>query len=582
MRTLPFWLVPALALMGTSTRAADLSQSTQVPETKAQREARTGWWREARFGMFIHWGPVSLKETEISWSRANSNPKCPNRGPIPVEVYDNLYRQFNPTKFDARAWVALARAAGMKYMVLTAKHCDGFLLWDSKVDDYNIMHTPFGRDVCAELVRAAREADMRIGWYFSPMDWRDPDFRTARNAVFLQRMQSEIRELLANYGPIDLLWFDHDGREAMYDQGNTYALVKKLQPHMVVNNRLDLGIGNNNRQILSPFADYATPEQVVGGYDDQTLWESCMTVSRRSQWSWGGPQDGVKPLETCLNMLIRCAGGDGNLLLNVGPTPTGEIAPEQADLLRNIGDWLAQYGDSIYGTRGGPFKPWRFGVSTRKGRTIYLHIRRWPRDVLTLPSIPAKVIRAVALTGGRVSIRQNDDTIEVSVPADNRQTIDTIVALELDRSTHAIAPVVVSAANPSLTTGCKAVASNVYQGNAQYGADKAVDGNLETRWASDSGIQSAWLEADLGRPTLIGRAVVDQAYPELRRCRKYAVEYWQDGRWIACYQGDNLGATLDVSFAPVTAQRVRLNVTEATDGPTVWEFSLFPPKTQPK
>jgi len=280
-------------------------------------------------------------------------------------------------------------------------------------------------------------------------------------------MQGEIRELLTNYGPIDVLWFDYDGREAMYDQVNTYALVKKLQPHILLNNRLDLDIGNNNRQILSPFADYTTPEQVVGGYDDQTPWESCMTVSRRSQWAWGGPQDGVKPLETCLNMLISCAGGDGNLLLNVGPTPTGEIAPEQADLLRDMGAWLAKYGDSIYGTRGGPFKPGRFGVSTRKDRTIYLHIRRWPQDVLTLP-------------------------------------------------------------------------------------------------------------------TIIGRAVVDQAYPELQRCRRYAIEYEQDGRWIPCYWGENLGATLNVSFAPIAAQRLRLNITEATDGPTIWEFSLFPPKTEPK
>jgi len=580
MNKFPFWSVLVLVLAGTSMHAEDSSHSIQVSETKAQREARMAWWRQARFGMFIHWGPVSLKETEISWSRANSNLKCPNRGPIPVEVYDNLYRQFNPTRFDARAWVALAREAGMKYIVLTAKHCDGFLLWDSKVDDYNIMHTPFRRDVCAELVRAAREADMRIGWYFSPMDWRDPDFRTERNAAFLRRMQGEILELLTHYGSIDLLWFDHDGREAMYDQVSTYSLARRLQPHMLLNNRLDLDIGNDNRQILSPFADYTTPEQVVGGYEDQVPWESCMTVSRRSQWSWGGPQDGVKPLETCLSMLISCAGGDGNLLLNVGPTPTGEIAPEQADLLRGMGAWLAQYGDSIYGTRGGPFKPGRFGVSTRKDRTIYLHIRHWPQDVLTLPAIPAKIVRSVALTGGRVSVAQSDDAIEVFVPVGDRRAIDTIVALELDRPAGSLAPVDVTPANPSLTTGCKAVASHVYQENAQYGADKAVDGDPETRWASDSGIESAWLEVDLGRPTVIGRAVVDQAFPELQRCQKYAIEYWLDGRWIACYQGENLGATLNVFFAPVTAQRVRLNVMEATDGPTIWEFSLFGPMTK--
>ena len=161
---------------------------------------RLQWWAEGRFGMFIHWGPVSLKGTEISWSRANTNPKCPNNGQIPAEVYDNLYKEFNPTKFDAAEWVGIAKAAGTKYMVLTAKHCDGFLLWHSQASDYNISSTPFQRDICAELAKAARAQGMRIGWYFSPMDWRDPDFRTERNAAFLGRMQAEVRELLGNYG----------------------------------------------------------------------------------------------------------------------------------------------------------------------------------------------------------------------------------------------------------------------------------------------------------------------------------------------------------------------------------------------
>ncbi|MBN1817576.1 MAG: alpha-L-fucosidase [Sedimentisphaerales bacterium] len=577
MKKVVFLLTAGLVVGGALTGAAEPLKTLQTGETNEQRAARIQWWRQARFGMFIHWGPVSLKETEISWSRANSNPKCPNNGPIPVEVYDNLYRRFHPVKFDARQWVALAREAGMKYMILTAKHCDGFLLWDSKVDDYNIMHTPFQRDVCGELVKAARREDMRIGWYFSPMDWRDADFRTDRNAAFLERMQGELGELLTNYGPIDILWFDHDGGEAMYDQANTYALVKQLQPHIIINNRLDLGVGNSNRQILSPFADYTTPEQIVGGYDDQTPWESCMTVSQRSQWSWGGPQDGVKSFETCLNMLIRCAGGDGNLLLNVGPTPSGEIAPEQADILRKMGAWLAKYGESIYGTRGGPFRPGRYGASTRKGKTIYLHIQRWADNVLTLPGIPTRIESGTVLTGGQVTVKQSDETIEISVPVADRDPIDTIVALKLDRQALEIAPVEAPAERPSLTTGRKAKASNVYQNNTQYSADKAVDGNLETRWASDAGVKSAWLEIDLGRPTVIGRAVIEQAYPELQRCRQYAIEYWQDGHWTACYRGENLGASVAVSFAPVTAQRVRLNIAEATDGPTLWEFSLFPP-----
>jgi len=431
VRTIVHTGVLTVALTTLVLRWASAASSDSPPKANAQSLQQ---WREARFGMFIHWGPVSLTKREISWSRANSNPKCPNNGPTPVAVYDNLYQRFNPTKFDARQWVAVAKAAGMKYMILTAKHCDGFLLWDSKVDDYNIMHTPFKRDVCGELAKAAHEAEMRIGWYFSPMDWRDPDFRTDRNATFVARMQGEVRELLTNYGQIDVLWFDWDGRKPMYDQATTYTLVRNLQPKIILTNRLDLGEGNNDRQILSPHADYYTPEQSVGAYDDQRPWESCMTISRSGQWAWGGPNDGVKTLAQCMNMLIRCAGGDGNMLLNVGPMPNGEIAPEQA-----------------------------------------------------------------------------------------------------------------------------------------------VDGNSETRWATDSGTKSAWLEVDLGKPAAIGRCLIEQAYPELQRVRKFAIEYWQDGKWQTCYRGENLGATLEAAFSPVTAQRVRLNITEATDGPTIWEFELYPP-----
>ncbi len=167
-----------------------LAQTAVVTSDTNAAAARIRWWREARFGMFIHYGPVTLTGKEISWSRANSNPKCPNKGPTPIAVYDNLYKQFDPTNFNAADWAGVAKMAGMKYMVLTAKHCDGFLLWDSKVDGYNITATPFQRDLCAELSQAARQDGLRIGWYFSPMDWRDPDFRTERNGDFLKRMQA--------------------------------------------------------------------------------------------------------------------------------------------------------------------------------------------------------------------------------------------------------------------------------------------------------------------------------------------------------------------------------------------------------
>ena len=195
-----------LALLAASI-AAELQPTPRAVAPRAYPE-QLQWWADARFGMFIHWGPVSLKGTEISWSRANTNPQCPNHGAIPAAVYDNLFKEFNPTGFDAAQWVGVAKAAGAKYIVLTAKHCDGLLLWRSQASDYNMAATPFKRDICAELVNVARAEGIRIGWYFSPMDWRDDDFRTERNSVFLGRMRAELRELLSNYGPVDLLWFD--------------------------------------------------------------------------------------------------------------------------------------------------------------------------------------------------------------------------------------------------------------------------------------------------------------------------------------------------------------------------------------
>jgi alpha-L-fucosidase len=427
-------LVGALLIHGAAAPAAERAAS----ETKEQREQRMAWWRSARLGMFIHWGPVSLKGTEISWSRANSNPKCPNKGQVPVEVYDNLYREFNPVKFNADEWVNVGKDAGMKYVVLTAKHCDGFLLWHSKVSDHNIAATPFQRDICAELSAAVRRQGLKLGWYFSPMDWRDPDFRTERNAAFVARMQGEVRELLTGYGQVDLLWFDYDGLEPMYEQATTYPLVKELQPKILLTNRLDLGIGNNNTQVLSPYADYYTPEQAIGGYDDQRPWETCMTLG--TQWSWK-PNDAIKSVTQVMAILARCVGGDGNLLLNVGPMPDGRIEPRQVEVLEGLGAWMRQNGESIYGTRGGPYKPGVFGSSTRKGNTIYVHALKWDGDTVTLPALPGKVIGGSLLAGGDVKVEQTPSALRLTVAPEHRAAGDTVVKLELAGPAMDIAPI---------------------------------------------------------------------------------------------------------------------------------------------
>ncbi len=394
-------------------------------------ETRLAWWREARFGLFIHWGPVSLKGTEISWSRANTNPLCPNKGEVPAAEYDNLYKRFNPTLFDAAEWAAVAKSAGTGYVVLTAKHCDGFCLWPTETISYHIGNTPFKRDVCGELAEAVRKAGLRIGWYYSPMDWWDPDCRTAKNADYVKRMQGQIRELVTRMGRIDLMWFDWDGMSIPWDQAGTYRIVRSAQPAIVINNRLECSFGGHTAdKYTGPDADYLTPEQEIGAYNDKQPWETCMTLG--TQWSWK-PGDKIKTVDEVVRILARCAGGDGNLLLNVGPMPDGRIEPRQVEVLKGVGAWLGRNGESIYGTRGGPYKPGAFGASTRKGRTVYIHAMEWPASgPLVLPALPAKVLSARILSGGRADVRQTDKSVEIAVAGKDRRAADTVVALELD------------------------------------------------------------------------------------------------------------------------------------------------------
>ena len=420
-----------------------------MAETPVERDARLAWWREARFGMMICWGPVSLQGTEISWSRKAPEPLQFNApaGAGVDPVYDNLYKKFDPVNYDAKQWVALAKAAGMKYIILIAKHHDGFALWPSKARDYNIAACPYkaGKgDIVKDLADACHAAGMRFGIYYSPRDWTHPDYGVGDNAKYEAFMKAQVTELLTQYGQVDIVWWDGFGNRdpIKYWHADQYLkLIRTLQPKILSNDRcaVDTQLGSPGLE-----GDFYTPEQRVGAFDLSRPWESCMTVSAHDRWAWGGATDGVKSLATCLRLLICCAGGDGNMLLNAGPMPTGEIAPEQASRLKEMGAWLSKYGASIYGTRGGPFKPGNYGVSTRKGNTIYLHILNWPAETLTLPSIPAKIVSSKVLTGGEVAIKQTNNAIEITVPAAARREIDTVIALELDRPAVEIPPVIPS------------------------------------------------------------------------------------------------------------------------------------------
>jgi alpha-L-fucosidase len=424
-----FWLASFLFF---STQNSSFSQSKD--------DLRLEWWKEARFGMFIHWGPVSLKGTEIGWSRGNQ---------VPVEEYDQLYKNFNPEKFSAKEWVQIAKDAGMKYIVLTAKHHDGFCLWDTKTTDYNIMNTPFGRDVVKELSEECKRQDIVFCTYYSVLDWYHPDYNIdsrggpgyqlpngekADMDRYSEYLNTHMKELIGDYGPLGVMWFDGEWEDPWtHARGlKLYDYVRSLQEDIIINNRVDKGRKGMEGVTLSDkeyAGDFDTPEQEVGKYQTDRPWETCMTICQ--QWAWK-PDDKLKSFEECIRILVETAGGDGNLLLNVGPMPNGQIEGKQVDRLKEIGDWMKLNGESIYGTRGGPFKPEKWGATTSKGNKIYIHVLKPKGKKIELPPLDDKIMKCQFLHGEEVIFSQTKKGIAIDLSNLKEDIVDHIIVLELD------------------------------------------------------------------------------------------------------------------------------------------------------
>lgn len=446
--------------------ALSLTEPAQSADYKPYLEAKpevVEAWKDMRFGMFLCWGPVTLTGKEIGWSRgmgaAGKRPGLRgNSGPTPAAVYDDLYKRWKPDRFDAEQWVKTAKDAGQKYLIYLVKHHDGFCLFDSKLTDYRSTgpESAWKVDTLKAVAEACRKHDLKLILYYSQPDWRHPDYLTENHDRYVEYLHGQVRELLTNYGTIDGLWFDNlRGRGAnpaaakLWDAERLFKTARELQLHLIINDRCGLE------------GDFYTPEQHVGQFDRRRPWESCITLG--TQWAWK-PNDRLKSYEEAIRMLVVCAAGDGNLALNTNPMPDGRIEPRQAEAFRKIGRWMRTYGDSIYRTRGGPFvapdaKPSKFndardhfplpggkwwGGSTHRGKTVYLHVLRWPSEVIRLGAIDRKLVGSSVLTGGTARVEQTDDGIAVSVPEGNRRPIDTIVALKFDRSVEDVAPVKLS------------------------------------------------------------------------------------------------------------------------------------------
>lgn len=362
--------------------ACNLLYSLRADEEQMQ------WFRDARYGLFIHFDPSSLLGVEISWARKALRPHDSDNGcRNPIDpVYDTQYLRYNPARFDADGWMQFAKEAGMRYVIFTAKHHGGFSNFYSDYDCYTIEHTPYGKDLVAQYTAAARRAGLRVGIYYSIRDWYHPYYLTQAHDRYLEYLFGQLSELLTRYGTIDLMWFDSIGESSMnrWDLRTLLRRMKQYNPALIVNNRF-AAVRGVKKIPAELQGDFDTPEQKMGDFQSKRPWESCMTIlqspERGGGWSWR-TDCRVRTVEESLQYLINNAVNDGNLAYNICPGPDGTLDEKQMAVFRKVGEWLTVYGASIYHTRGGPYIQPRWGGSTYRdeageigaGRTLYLHI----------------------------------------------------------------------------------------------------------------------------------------------------------------------------------------------------------------
>ena len=396
---------------------------------------RTKWFREAKFGVIIHWGPISILGKEISWCRDGERPGISpsdtffGKPDVPVDVYDNLYKKFNPVDFDANEWVNIFQEVGMNYMVFVTKHADGFVNFDSKYTDYKITSKdcPYGKDITKMISDACIENNMKYGFYYSPADWYNPDCHHTNHSRYLKYMYDQIDELCTNYGKLDLLWFDTGFPKEDWDSETLVARIRLKQKDVMINNRLDLR------------GDFTTPEGNIGTMDNSFPQE--VSYGFGTSWSWK-VNDKIMPWDQVVRLMIKAAGNGANFLLGIGPMPNGKIEQRQIDTLKKVGKWIKENAESYYGTYGGPFIGGNWGVSTFKDSTIYIFVENWTDQYsIKLPGINSKILKANTLDGDTVNFTQTESKISLNFDSKKRRFPYTIIKLSMNMNISLFKPI---------------------------------------------------------------------------------------------------------------------------------------------
>lgn len=453
---LPIGLILSLTSCAGEEQIGEREGEQSLVEAEKQKDERMEWWRGARFGMFIHWGLYAIPAGE--WKGETKHAEwILTTAQIPVKEYEKFASRFNPIKFDAAQWVKMAKDAGMKYIVITSKHHDGFCLFDSKLTEYDVMDaTPFKLDILKELSEECHKQGLKMCWYHSIMDWHHPDYlprrkwekRSAEGADYdryVGYMKGQVKELVTNYGEIGVLWFDGEWESTWdHERGNDlYKYVRSLQPNIIINNRVGKGragmAGTFDPETAS--GDFGTPEQEIPatglGYD----WETCMTMN--NHWGYNKNDNNWKSTEDLIRKLVDISSKGGNFLLNVGPTAEGLFPQQNIEQLAAMGKWMKINGESIYDTTASLFEKLDWGRSTTKPGKLYLHVFDWPDDgKLNVPGLVSKVESAYLLTAPEIllNIDYQRGSVFISLPEDASDSIDSVVVLEFRDEPEVVRP----------------------------------------------------------------------------------------------------------------------------------------------
>jgi alpha-L-fucosidase len=448
-------------VIAAATVVAATIAGTTAQRASTDRDSRMAWWRDARFGMFIHWGLYAVPAGDYKGTRSKEIGEwIMSWANIPRAEYETFAPRFNPVKFDAAQWVRIAKDAGMKYIVITSKHHDGFSMFDSAVSTYDIVEaTPYKKDPMRALADESRRQGLKFAFYYSIMDWHHPSqyvdepgkhrdaghgqtkMREGRKDEYVKYMKAQLRELIANYDPA-VLWFDGEWVNwwTEEDGQDLYKYVRSLKPDILINNRV--GKGRKGMEGLSKTdreyaGDFGTPEQQIPasglpGVD----WESCMTMN--DTWGFKSYDHNWKSPETLVRQLIDSASKGGNYLLNVGPTAEGEIPAPSVERLGAVGRWTRVNGEAIYGTTASPFAaalPW--GRATRKADTLYLHVFNWPADgLLAVPQFGGTIRSASLLGRGQstLTVSRSSEGFTIKLPPQPPDPTASVIVLEIGRA----------------------------------------------------------------------------------------------------------------------------------------------------